>query len=71
MKHSNFINIKVNGKRIRRFIGTSKDVHDAFANPHKTKDYMFAKMPFPLKPHREKSVNTRVIGETKIYKLAN
>jgi hypothetical protein len=28
-------------------------------------------MPFPLKPHREKSVNTRVIGETKIYKLAN
>tara|TARA_R110002020_G_C15709680_1_gene721790 strand:- start:219 stop:443 length:225 start_codon:yes stop_codon:yes gene_type:complete len=71
MRQSNFINIKVHGKRVRRFIGTAKDINDSFANPHKTKDYMSSKMPFIINPYREKSVNTKVIGKTKIYNLSN
>ena len=69
MKHSNFMNTKVHGKRVRRFIGTAKDINDSFANPHKTKNYMFAKMPFIINPYKEKSINTKVIGGTKIYKI--
>tara|TARA_Y100001960_G_C14614867_1_gene797730 strand:- start:34 stop:258 length:225 start_codon:yes stop_codon:yes gene_type:complete len=72
MKHSNFINIKVNGKRIRRFVGNSRMINTAFSNSHKSKihmHFMNSDDGFIINPHREKSINTKVIGETKIYKI--
>ena len=72
MKHSNFINIKVNGKRIRRFVGNSRMINTAFSNSHKSKihmHFMNSDEGFIINPHREKSINTKVIGETKIYKI--
>tara|TARA_R100001594_G_scaffold956_4_gene3898 strand:+ start:902 stop:1126 length:225 start_codon:yes stop_codon:yes gene_type:complete len=72
MKHTNFINIKVNGKRIRRFVGNSRMINTAFSNSHKSKihmHFMNSDDGFIINPHREKSINTKVIGETKIYKI--
>ena len=72
MKHSNFINIKVNGKRIRRFVGNSRMINTAFSNSHKSKihmHFMNSDDGFIINPYREKSINTKVIGETKIYKI--
>ena len=65
MKHSNFINIKVNGKRIRRFVGNSRMINTAFSNSHKSKihmHFMNSDDGFIINPHREKSINTKVIG---------
>lgn len=74
MKHSNFMSIKVNGKRIRRFVGNSRMINNSFANSHKSKIHMHflnSDDGFIINPYKEKSVNTKVIGGTKIYKLAN
>ena len=74
MKHSNFINIKVNGKRKRRFVGSSRMINTAFSNSHKSKIHMHflnSDDGFIINPYREKGINTRVIGETKIYNLEN
>ena len=54
----------VTGKRIRRFIGTPKQVKQCFNNPHKSKNYLYVLTGdgFPLKPHREKQVTVKVIS---------
>ena len=65
MKHSNFINIKVNGKRKRRFVGSSRMINTAFSNSHKSKIHMHflnSDDGFIINPYREKGINTRVIG---------
>ena len=72
MRQSNFINIKVHGKRVRRFVGNSRMINTSFANSHKSKIHMHflnSTDGFTINPYKEKSVNTRVIGITKTYKI--
>ena len=49
-------------------------INTAFANSHKSKIHMYflnSDDGFIINPYREKGINTRVIGETKIYNLEN
>ncbi len=55
---------------INSYIGSKKNIAECFRNI-KPKDYLNTVGNMYKNPYREKSVNTRVIGKTKIYKLAN